>query len=85
MDQLIKDIQEVRGTAPYFAMFTDAGNQKIAKIVAQAKSKGWDWARTQAELYVLADSDAQLYSEATDTAVRECVYDACGFQSNFYI
>lgn len=61
-----------------FAMFTEAGNQKVAKIVAQAKSKGWNWARTQSELYVLADSDAQLYGEATDTAVREMVYSAIG-------
>lgn len=68
-----------------FAMFTKEGNDAVAMIVEMAKSKGWNWSRTQAELYVLADSDAQLYGEATDTAVRECVYDACGFETNFYI
>lgn len=70
-----------------FAMFTEAGNQKVAEIVTRAKSKGWSWSRTQAELYVLADSDAQLYGEATDTAVREVVYSAIGADSrheNFY-
>ncbi len=67
-----------------FAMFTPEGNQAVSKVVEMAKAKGWDWPRTQSELYVLADSDAQLYGEATDTAVRECVYDACGFQTEFY-
>jgi hypothetical protein len=69
----------------YFAMFTDSGNQAVSRLVEIAKAKGWDWPRTQSELYVLADSDAQLYGEATDTAVRERVYDACGFSTNFYV
>lgn len=68
----------------YFAMFTDAGNEAVEKLVEIAIAKKWDWPRTQSELYVLADSDAQLYGEATDTAVRERVYDACGFETNFY-
>ena len=68
-----------------FAMFTDSGNQAVSKLVEMAKAKGWDWPRTQSELYVLANADAQLYGEATDTAVREAVYDACGFQTNFYV
>ena len=68
-----------------FAMFTPEGNAAVGKIVQMAKSKGWDWNRTYAELCVLANSDAQLYGEATDTAVREVVYDACGFESNFYV
>ena len=62
-----------------FAMFTKEGNAAVAKIVEKAKAKGWDWSRTESELYVLADSDAQLFGEATDTAVRECVYVECGF------
>ena len=69
----------------YFAMFTPEGNAAVAKLVEMAKAKGWDWPRTMSELYVLADSDAQLYGEATDTAVREAVYDACGFETNFYV
>ncbi len=68
-----------------FAMFSEAGDKAVAGIVARAKSQGWDWPRTQAELYVLANSDAQLYGEATDTAVREVVYDALNFETNFYI
>jgi hypothetical protein len=68
-----------------YAMFTPAGDKAVAGIVARAKIEGWTWSRTQAELYVLANSDAQLYGEATDTAVRECVYDALGFETNFYV
>jgi hypothetical protein len=68
-----------------FAMFTPEGNAAVGKIVQRAKKSGWDWNRTYAELCVLANSDAQLYGEATDTAVREMVYDACGFESNFYV
>ena len=68
-----------------FAMFTDEGNAAVGMIVEMAIAKKWDWPRTQSELYVLADSDAQLYGEATDTAVREAVYDACQFDTNFYV
>lgn len=63
---------------PEYGMFTSEGNYQVARIVERAKKNGWDWARTQSELYVLADSDAQLYGEATDTAVREYVYSAIG-------
>ena len=69
----------------YFAMFTPEGNAAVGMIVQMAKTKKWDWPRTQQELYVLADTDAQLYGEATDTAVREAVYDACGFKTTFYV
>lgn len=62
-----------------YAMFTEVGNEKVAKIVAKAKKGNWSWSRTEAELYVLADSDAQLYGEATDTAVREAVYIELGY------
>lgn len=68
-----------------FAMFSEEGNRAVGMIVDMAKEKGWNWERTMSELYVLADSDAQLYGEATDTAVREAVYDACGFNTNFYV
>lgn len=68
-----------------FAMFTDEGNAAVGMIVEMAKAKKWDWPRTMKELYYLADSDAQLYGEATDTAVREAVYDACKFETNFYV
>ena len=66
-------------------MFTEEGNLEVSKIVEKAKKKGWNWNRTYSELCFLAHSDAQLYGEATDTAVRETVYEACGFTSDFYV
>lgn len=62
-----------------YGMFTEAGAKRVDSIVQMAKKKGWDWARTESELYFLADSDAQLFGEATDTVVRENVYVALGY------
>ena len=62
LEQDIVTVEKEMGlTGPDYAMFTNEGNLKVAHIVAQAKRQGWSWARTQSELYVLADSDAQLY------------------------
>lgn len=66
-----------------YAMFTDAGNAAVQDIVALAKRQGLSWGIAYAMLSAL--SEDERFSEATDTAVRECVYDACGFNSPFYI
>lgn len=62
-----------------YGMFTEAGEKRVHSIVQIAKDNKWNWIRVEQELYMLADSDAQLFSEATDTAVREAVYIALGF------
>jgi hypothetical protein len=62
-----------------FGMFTPEGNAEVGKIIEKAKKKGWDWSRTYAELCFLAHSDAQLYGEVMDTAVRETVYEELGY------
>lgn len=62
-----------------YGMFTAAGDERVDAIVKTAMKRKWDWSRTERELYWLADSDAQLFSEATDTVVRENVYVALGF------
>ena len=67
----------------YFAMFTDAGNSAVAEIVKTSKEKNLCWLETYQELCNL--SRVSAFAEATDTAVRECVYDACGFETDFYI
>lgn len=66
-----------------YAMFSDAGNAAVQDLVALAKRHGLSWKVTYAMLSALGDDER--FGEATDTAVRECVYDACGFNSKFYI
>ena len=67
----------------YFAMFTDEGNAAVADIVRTSRANGSCWLETYQELCYLADKEG--FGEATDTVVREMVYDACGFQTTFYV
>jgi hypothetical protein len=66
-----------------FGMFSDAGNDIVGDIVDVAKSYQLNWTATYALLQAVAQDER--FGEAMDTAVREYVYDACGFESEFYI
>ena len=68
----------------YFGMFTDEGNRAVEQLVLIAKYHQWTWPQTYAALGQLAESDYDRFGEAMDTAVREYVYDACGFKTEFY-
>ena len=59
-----------------YGMFTDAGNQKVADIVDFAFKNRLEWSEVMPLLRNLASSDYELYGEATDTVVREAVYEA---------
>lgn len=67
----------------YFGMFTTEGNFAVGQLVYMAKERKWSWEKTLSELNKMAK--IEQYAEATDTAVREYVYDACGFTEEFYI
>jgi len=67
----------------YFGMFSDLGNQEVATIVEHAQANQLDWPQTYKLLSQLAKVPSM--GEAMDTMVREMVYDACGFTSDFYI
>ena len=67
----------------YYGMFSDAGNEAIDSLVSDVKRLGLDWSTVLFALQVLARNPK--FSEATDTAVREYVYDACGFTTEFYV
>jgi hypothetical protein len=70
---------------PDYAMFTDLGNAAVHAIVVAARVNNLTWAETHDALSALAEQEQ--FGEATDTAVRECVYDALGFYAkgeNFY-
>lgn len=66
-----------------FRMFSDAGNNAVASLVVDAQKLGFDWPQVYFCLQVLARKPE--FAEALDTAVREAVYDACEFNSEFYI
>ena len=69
----------------YFGMFTTEGNAKVAAIVEFAKTNNAQWDNVLPMLSNLAQSDRAKFGEATDTVVREMVYDACNFTEEFYI
>lgn len=62
---------------PYYAMFTEIGNEAIDGLVGVAKALELKWNEVEKALVVLANNPK--FSEATDTAVREAVYSAMGF------
>ena len=74
----MQDTQEI-----YYGMFTDAGNAAVHAIVEQARASNLAWLEVYQELVRLAD--VEVFGEATDTMVREIVYDALGFNSDFYV
>jgi hypothetical protein len=68
-----------------FGMFTPDGNAGVAALVHYAQLVNLTWPETLAALTHLANSDPDLYGEAMDTVVRECVYDALNFTTDFYV
>jgi len=69
---------------PDYEMFTDLGNAAVHAIVVAAKANQMTWAQTYRALCQLAQEDQ--FGEATDTAVRECVYDALAPEDeDFYV
>lgn len=67
----------------YYGMFSDAGNQAVDGLVTVAKAMELNWPEVYAALCKLAENPK--FGEATDTAVREAVYDALQFNTEFYI
>ncbi len=69
----------------YYGMFSDAGNNAVSFMVDYHRANKNDWPTVYKSLQDLAKSDPAKFGEATDTMVREIVYDACNFTSDFYI
>lgn len=61
---------------PDYAMFTELGNAAVHAIVVAARANELTWAQVYRALRQL--SEHKEFGEATDTAVREVVYDAIG-------
>ena len=68
-----------------YAMYTEFGNDAVDAIVRSAKILKMDWPQVLQELQSLADRFPEDFGEATDTAVREVVYNKLGFDTPFYI
>ena len=69
----------------YYGMFSESGNLAVAGIVMYHKAINSPWSVVYQNLCDLAKSDPTKFGEATDTMVREMVYDACSFTSDFYV
>lgn len=69
---------------PDYQMYTEIGNLAIHGIVLQARENQMTWSEVYAALSSLARNYPNECGEATDTAVRECVYDALQFTESFY-
>ena len=61
-----------------YGMYTSEGNYRVHKIVQAAQQQGWSWEQTQGYLVILARHVPEC-REASDTVVRESVYQALGF------
>jgi hypothetical protein len=68
-----------------YAMYSPRGNELVHKVVVCARAGGWDWAKTQRHLQLLARAHPTAAREAMDTAVREEVYAALGYTQPFYV
>ena len=91
LEQDIKTVEiemNLTGAVRDYAMYTELGNAGVHAIVETARATSLNWAQVLNALRKLADSNEDVFGEATDTAVRECVYDALGFGrqgQDFYI
>ena len=68
-----------------YSMYTGFGNDAVDAIVRSAKVLKMEWPQVLQELRSLADRFPEDFGEATDTGVRECVYNKLGFDTPFYI
>ena len=68
-----------------YSMYTGFGNDAVDAIVRSAKVLKMEWPQVLQELRSLAERFPDDFGEATDTAVRECVYNILGFDTPFYI
>jgi len=60
-----------------FGMFTTKGNNEVGKLVDAAIAGEWGWEKTSYALALLGGTEiGGEFEEATDTAVRELVWDA---------
>jgi len=80
LEQDIRTVEiemNLTGAVRDYAMFSELGNAAIHAVVIAAEAGNLTWKQVLGTLDRL--SREEPFAEATDTAVRECVYDALGF------
>jgi len=70
----------ITGGVKDYAMFTELGNAGVHAIVVAARANKLSWVQVHRALHHL--SEFKEFAEATDTMVREMVYDAVGYDNN---
>ena len=73
---------KLTGAVQDYAMFTELGNAAVHAVVVSARENKLTWPQTYRALCAL--SEQKEFGEATDTAVRECVYSALNVRTPFY-
>ena len=66
-----------------YGMYTKTGNRKIHHLVMEARAHCLSWQEVYDKLYEMSLHNGT--EEATDTVVREQVYEACNFTAPFYL
>ena len=89
LEQDIRTVEiemNLTGAVRDYAMYTELGNAAVHAVVIAAEASNMTWRQVYNALGRL--SQEEPFAEATDTAVRECVYHALGFDrkdQDFYI
>ena len=89
LEQDIRTVEiemNLTGAVRDYAMYTELGNAAIHAVVIAAEASNMTWRQVYNALSRLSQED--VFAEATDTAVRECVYYALGFDrkdQEFYV
>lgn len=68
----------------HYGMFTERGTALVGDLIELAKNTNMDWKTVYSLMHEIAHNNEE-FAELMDTAVREVVYDACGFESSFYL
>ena len=71
---------ELTGAVQDYAMYTELGNAGVHAVVVAARVNQLTWGQVLRALRALAEQEP--FSEAMDTMVRECVYDALGYDNS---
>jgi len=89
LEQDIRTVEiemNLTGAVRDYAMFSELGNAAVHAVVIAAEAGNLSWKQVYNALCRL--SQEEVFGEATDTAVRECVYYALGFdrkEQDFYV